>query len=273
MGNIVTTLKRFLSNKNTITIIGVLLGLIVLFVGYNYRINSAVSTITVPIAKKAIEARTQITGDLITTTEILSTMVTAKNSTIIRNQSGLVSQTDPYCVVIGTSIPAGGFFHTEQIARCSTVQGNVLKNMPDGYNPVSLPVDLHKTYGNSMHPNDYIDLYAKMTSDDGKLIYGELISKLPILDVVDSSGKSVFATSIVGTPAELLFAVPNQQDGYNLYLLLSKAILLGTSKVELIPVPGNASYTSNPGETRVTSQYLMQRILEYTANIPDESVN
>ena len=30
MGNIVTTIKRFLSNKNTITILGVLLGIVVL---------------------------------------------------------------------------------------------------------------------------------------------------------------------------------------------------------------------------------------------------
>ena len=48
MGNIVTTIKRFLSNKNTVTIIGVLLGLIVLYVGYNYRVKTAVSTINVP---------------------------------------------------------------------------------------------------------------------------------------------------------------------------------------------------------------------------------
>ena len=52
MGNIITTFKRFLSNKNTVTIIGVLLGLIVLYIGYNYRIKTAVSTISVPVAKK-----------------------------------------------------------------------------------------------------------------------------------------------------------------------------------------------------------------------------
>lgn len=272
MGNIVTTLKRFLSNKNTVTIIGVFLGLIVLYIGYNYRVKTAVSTINVPVAKKTITSRTVITSDLITQTEILSNMVTGKNNTIIRSNSNLVNANDPFCVAIGTSIPAGGFFHTEQVVKCGTVNGNYLNNMPDGYSPVSIPVDLHKTYGNSMLPGDYIDLYARMTSSDGKLIFGKLVSKLPIMAVVDSKGASVFDNGVIGTPAELQFACPNMQDGYNLFMLLSKAILLGESKVELIPVPGNRSYTSTPGETRVDSQYLMNLILSYTQDIPDESV-
>lgn len=272
MGNIITTFKRFLSNKNTVTIIGVLLGLIVLYIGYNYRIKTAVSTISVPVAKKTITGRTTITSDLITQTEILSSMVTGKNNTIIRTTNNLVNANDPFCVAIGTSIPAGGFFHTEQVVKCGSVNGNYLNNMPDGYSPVSIPVDLHKTYGNSMLPNDYIDLYAKMTSSDGKLIYAKLVSKLKIMAVVDSKGASVFDNGVVGTPAELQFACPNVQDGVNLFMLLSKAILLGESRVELIPVPGNRNYTSTPGETRVDSNYMMNLILSYTQEVPDESV-
>jgi len=268
MGNIVTTIKRFLSNKNTVTIIGVLLGIIVLYIGYNYRVKSAVNTISIPSAKKNIEATTQITSDMLSTTEVLSSMVSGKNNNIIRSTSHLINNQEPYCVAIGTSIPIGGFFHNEQVVKCSTIQSNVLRGMPDGYNPVSLSVDLHKTYGNSMYPGDYIDLYAKMTID-GKLVYGPLVTKLPILDVRDSSGKGVFSSSTVGTPAELLFAVPNEKDGYNLYLLLSQAILLGSSKVELIPVPGNQEYTTTVGETRVTSQFLMEKIKEYTIDVPD----
>lgn len=269
MGNILNTFKRFFANKNTVTIIGVLAGLAVLFIGYNYRVKTAVSKVSVPIAKRSISARTTITADLITQTEVLSSMVSGKNNTIIRSNANLVNSTDPYCVALGTSIPAGGFFHTEQVVKCGTVNGNYLRNMPDGYSPVSIKVDLHTTYGNSMLPGDYIDLYAKMMRD-GKLIYTRLISKLPILAVVDSRGVGVFDSATVGTPAELVFAVPNQEEDYNLYSVLSKAILLGTSRVELIPVPGNASYTETEGETRITSHQMMDLILANTIEIGED---
>ena len=52
MGNIVTTFKRFLSNKNTVTIIGVMLGIVVLYVGYNYRVNHAIETVSIHYAKQ-----------------------------------------------------------------------------------------------------------------------------------------------------------------------------------------------------------------------------
>ena len=41
MGNLIISIKRFLGNKNTVTILGVLVGIIVLYVGYTYRVKKA----------------------------------------------------------------------------------------------------------------------------------------------------------------------------------------------------------------------------------------
>ena len=41
--NLSSSLKKFVSNKNTITIIGVVLCIIILYWGYNFRINQKVS--------------------------------------------------------------------------------------------------------------------------------------------------------------------------------------------------------------------------------------
>lgn len=264
MNNLITSIKRFLSNKNTVTIIGVLLGVVVLYVGYNYRVSHAIETVSIPYAKKTINATEEITKDNVSTVAVLKSLITS-SKTIISNINNVVSTSTPYCVNTGTSIPAGGFFYQEQVELCKNISNNALKNMPDGYSPFSLAVNLHTTYGNSMYPGDYIDLYVKMQSEDGKLIYGKFITKLPILDVRDSNGKSVFATSQTATPAELLFAVPE-----DLYLLLSKASYL--NNITLVPVPGNKTYTSTVGETRVESEYLRNEILKYTSTIPDEVV-
>ena len=260
MGNIVTTIKRFLSNKNTITILGVLLGVVVLYIGYNYRVDQAIDTISIPYAKKAITATSEITQEMIGTTEVLRSFVNSKDN-LITQTNQLINNTDPRCVTYGTSVPEGAFFYSEQVVSCSSAPNDPLQNMPDGYAAFSMSVNIHTTYGNSMYPGDYIDLYVKMTND-GKIIFGKLIESIEILDVRDSQGNSVFLTSEAKTPSELLFAVPE-----DLFWLLNVSSYV--SGLDLIPVPRNASYTSNPGETAVSSEYLRQLIRTYTQDIPD----
>ena len=63
MGNIVTTIKRFLGNKNTVTILAILAGVIVLWYFYNYRVNQAITTIQIPYAVEAIDTGKAIEND------------------------------------------------------------------------------------------------------------------------------------------------------------------------------------------------------------------
>ena len=41
-------LLKFLQNKNTVTVIGVVAAVLVLYVGYNIRVKNAINPITVP---------------------------------------------------------------------------------------------------------------------------------------------------------------------------------------------------------------------------------
>ena len=138
---------------------------------------------------------------------------------------------------------------------------NVLNDIQDGYTAFSLSVDSASTYGNSIHKNDYIDLWFKGEDDTNKIIYANLVESIRVLDVRDSTGVSL-ENSETGTPSELLFAVPDE-----LYSLLVKAESVG----ELEAVPRNRSYTANPGETRVASEYVRNFILSKSATIPDEN--
>ena len=47
MGNILNALKNMLANKNTLTILGVLLGVVALYFVYDNRVKSATNLITV----------------------------------------------------------------------------------------------------------------------------------------------------------------------------------------------------------------------------------
>ena len=65
MGNIMIGLKKFLSNKNTVTIIGVLVAIVVLYVGYNMRVQAAVNPQDIACATQTISPGTRITEDMI----------------------------------------------------------------------------------------------------------------------------------------------------------------------------------------------------------------
>ena len=54
MGNLSFKLKKFLQNKNTVTFIGTALILAILYFGYNWRINQAITPVRVPCAKVTI---------------------------------------------------------------------------------------------------------------------------------------------------------------------------------------------------------------------------
>ena len=65
MNNLKASMKKFLGNKNTVTILGVILCLVILYVGYNYQINKKTELVAIPVAKETIQPRTYITDDMI----------------------------------------------------------------------------------------------------------------------------------------------------------------------------------------------------------------
>ena len=259
MGNILTTVKRFLSNKNTVTILGVLLGILVLYIGYNYRVKQATTPVTVPYAKEELSSRTLITSDMIGYMEVSSSVV-KESPNLITNAQQLINQ----YVAFGTTIPANSLFYKTQVLSSDEMPDSAFENIPDGYTLYSLNVDLHSTYGNSIYPGNYIDLYFKGVDETQKVMFGKMIESIEVYAVKDSQGNHVFETTVESrTPSELLFAVPN-----DMYELLMKAGYITGSSIEIIPVPRNKSYSLNPGDTVVSSDYIRNFILSKSATIP-----
>lgn len=70
MNNLTNSMKKFVSNKNTITILGVFVCIGVLYLGYNMRINQKVALTKIPYANQTIQPRTEITSDMISEMEV-----------------------------------------------------------------------------------------------------------------------------------------------------------------------------------------------------------
>jgi len=260
MNNLLASLKRMLGNKNTVTILGVLVGIAVILIGYNYRVNNAVKPVEVPYAKVKLLGKTKITADMIGKSIgriKVSQSFIDETPTLIKNTNQLVGKFVNY----DTVIPEGGLFYTSQIVNEEDIPDSAFSKIKDGYTIFSLSVNLHSTYGNSIMPGNYIDLYMKATDDNGLLIFGKFIESIEVLGVRDSGGNDVFVDSTATkSPSELLFAVPDE-----LFLLLSKAVNLNTNNITILPVPRNANYTINAqeqgeGATWVTSTQLQEMV-------------
>ncbi len=253
------TFKRFFGNKNTVTILGVLAGIAVLFFSYNSRVDKAIQPLKVPYAKEKIDSAEKITAEMVGTIDVPSSF-TSKATNLVTSASDVINKR----VAIGTSIPANGLFYQEQVITDEQLPDAAFANIPDGYTIYYLPVSMESTVYNKIFPGNYIDLYLNTVNEDGKPIFGKLISSIEVIDVKDESGEHVFSKNdATGNPAVFLFVVPDE-----MYLFLKRAELL---QYEILPVPRNESYSSNPGETEYSSEYLKAIINMNTATIPEEN--
>lgn len=263
MGNINVAIKRFIGNKNTVTILGVLVGIVVLYLGYTWRVNQAVEPQSIPFAKEELKTNTLITNELVGTIKI-SKNVVSSTANLVTSSAQVIGKYVSY----DTTIPKGGFFYKSQLKTEEQMPNYIIKDIANGYTVYSLDVNMDSTYANSIMPDDYIDLYFSAVDDNRLIMFGKLIESIKVIAVRDARGKSVFSSeSTTGVPAKLIFAVPD-----DMFRLLKKADYINSNSIEIIPVPRNAAYTANPGATQITSQDIQQFILSKSAFIAENPV-
>lgn len=256
MGNFIVSIKRFLGNKNTVTILGVLVGIVVLYLGYNWRVKQAVEPVSVPYAKVAIKGNTLITPEMVGTVKVSKSFVDTtpelitSTAAVLRGANG-----QGMYVSFDSKIPEGGLFYSSQLKSEKEMPNYVLKGIPKCYTLFYLDVDLNSTYGNAIMPGDYIDLYISATNEEGKLIVAKMIESIEVKDVRDSSGQSIFSSAAESSePAVLVFAVRD-----DMFLLLRRAVSV-RGNFDVFPVPRNAEYTENHQQTPVASTAIQELI-------------
>lgn len=263
MGNLGTGLKKFLQNKNTVTVVGVVVAIIVLYVAYTMRVNSAINPISVPYALEQIPAGTQITQAMIATREVPPSML---EGDVITNQGEIV---DKYSAA-DTVIPEGSLFYKRSVVEKEQLPANIILDYPKGYVLYNLSVDTASTYGNSVYPGNYIDIYLKAvnrlngkqapTEEDNQVMLGKLMSNIQVLAVKDGEGQPVFQNIDENrTPAMVVFAVPEEY-----YILLKKAEFMQTYDTSLILVPTNESLKDEPADIEISSEQMKNWINEHT---------
>ena len=265
MGNLTTSFKKFLQNKNTVTIVGVVLAILVLYFAYTMRIKQAINPITVPYAAEQIPAGTQITEAMISTRDVPPSMLEGE---VIQNVGEVI---DKYSAA-DTVIPKGSLFYKRTVVEKEQLPANIILEYPKGYVLYNLDVSTNSTYGNSVYPGNYIDIWLKAVnklSDEqiaagakgaDNIMYGKLISNIQVLAVKDSSGQAVFQNiDEARTPAMVVFALPEEY-----YVLLKKASYMRSYDTTIELVPTNESLKDEPGDVALSSEKLTEWINKNT---------
>lgn len=249
--------NKFLKNKNTVTILGVLACLVILYAGYTMRINKKTALVQVYYAKETIQPKTLITEDMVGQMDVPAAFI---KGTYYKNYSDIVGKYSNY----NTMIAAGSIFYSDLLVEEANLPDAILYDVNEGERVVSFPVDTVSTYGNSIMPSNIVDIYVKLYDDNGKLVYGEFYENIEILGVKDSAGKNVFEnTEEVRTPAFVYFSLPEVK-----YLLFSALNYLETNDIEVVIVPNTVKFDAkDPKATEVTSEYLYKFVLDKISKI------
>lgn len=255
-------LSKILKNKNTITILGVVICLVILYVGYSIRINQRTALVDVYYANQTIQPKTLITADMISRTQVPESFI---KGSYYKNYDDIVGKYSNY----NTMIANGSIFYTDLLIEESSLPDGAFIKIEDGNKLVSYRVDTESTYGNSLMPGNLVDVYVKILNNNGNIIYGKLMEQVEILAVKDVDGRNVFeSTEEVLVPAYLYFGLPE-----NKYLLFSALNYIKEEfkeyNIEIVFVPNTMSYEDKTA-VQVTSAYLYNYILRNIQKIDNQ---
>ena len=253
-------LNKFLKNKNTVTILGILACIVILYIGYTMRINQKTALATVYYARETIQPKTQITEDMIGRMQVPESFI---QGDYYKNYNDIVGKYSNY----NTMIAAGSLFYNDLLVEEASLPDAVFYDVNEGERVISFAVDTVATYGNSIMPGNLVDIYVKLYQDNGKLVYGEFFENIEVLAVKDSNGKNVFeSTDESRSPAYLYFSLPEAK-----YLLFSSLNYIETNDIEVVLVPNTMKFDAeDPTATEVTSEYLYDFVLDKLQQIDNQ---
>ncbi len=254
-----TNIRKFFSNPNTLTFILVIFLIIVIYGVYSYMVKQAVAPVSVPYSTEQLKSMTEIKDESIGSVKISGNFISSNGSGLLQQSRQIRNK----YVKPGYMIPENSFFYQEAIAESSIAEKTSFSDLPNDYTIYELKLNngFHETYGCSIMTGNYIDLYfqSQDTSDQShpKLIFEKFITSIQVLKVIDKNGLDVFTESPdeEPKPTAMWFAVPTQ-----FFELLRIAENLPGSKI--IPVPRNAAYSANPGDTEIANDAVEAFILQ-----------
>ena len=260
MDKLQVSFKKFLGNKNTVTILGVVACIIILYIGYNAQIKRTTDLVSMPVAKVDIGPKTKIQKEHVT---ILNVPRKLLNGDFYDREADIIGKYSNY----NATIAMGSLFYKKLLVEANKMPSTMFGDVPEGYTVINQPVNMNTTYVNSVEPGSYVNIYFKAADDknNDKIFFGKFVSNIKVLAVKDSAGNDVFETSEEQrTPAYIIYAVPE-----SIHQLIRRALYISDDyDIELLLVPNTKDLTEKEKENvYYTSEDIKNFIVERTKTI------
>ena len=236
MGNILNTLKGMLSNKNTITILGVLLGVVAIYFVYDNKVKSTATTMTVYYVKSDIPANTQLKKENLGTVTVNSSITKIYKGLVTTEGQVMDGKGQYYYTKFDHTLSNGQLLSLEDLVAPDEKLPSKVYNLDPEMKQFEIPVDVDLTQGNSIAPGNSIDLWVKGKEKDNTVIFTKFIENLEVLDVIDSNWMTT-AGNVSSTPKYIITTVDKET-----WLLLEKSTLLNDYKFDLVPLVRDKAY-------------------------------
>ena len=198
-------------------IIAMILALI-MFVCYNYVLNSQLNPMLLPVANTYLESGHRITKDDITYIEVPKSIVI--DNIYVDEEEMINKYVNSY-----NAIAKGSLFYKELVTTTDDIKDANSFNLNENEVAVSIDADVKSSYANSILKGHNVDIYFKDEIDD-KLVYGLLVKNARVIAVYDSNGQNIDQTNTNDTSVIVLALSYEDAD------LVSKAKFIG----EVFPI-------------------------------------
>ena len=258
---------KLFKNKQIVTILALIVCFGILVFAYRYRVDTAISAVSVPVATRDLKSRELITEDCFETRKVASAML---SENVIRDSSELIGdENNPAKYVnYNTFIPEGSMFYSSAVTTWNNMPDSAWSDLEEGYTVFSLPVNAITTNGNSIYPGDRIDLYFKgiELNEKGRYFIGPLLNGITVLAVKDEYGNHIFKrTAEQKDTNELIFAVENDK-----FLFLKRA---QSVEGEIIPVQRNKKYSDEDNSSIEKASDYIVNYINANSKISTDDVN
>lgn len=266
----VTKLKRMVRSKGFVTTFCAIMVVLVLIIGYNLRIRDVTQPVKVPVATRRLTARHLITDEDIKYVDIPRGALSADYYSRVEYIVGKYVNYD-------TTVQEGSLFYRGAVVSKEELPDEALLNVPEGEKLYYLTVNMLTSFGNSILPGRYIDIYIS-TKEDNKALVGKFLENVKILQVKTADGLNVFDDSESSRiPYVIMFSLPEEQHLLmrDINAINNYSIAAGDSnfsRIEVIPIPTTAFYKDGDQaiQSTVSSQYIKDYILNLAAVIPED---